>query len=188
MASTAPAALAGGQAVRLDDDGRAELGRKSLGGNGLPEAAIAPGRDAVLRTQVLGEALRAFEDRGVGARAERFDVGRIEAVDQARGQGRFRSHHDEVDGVVSAVGDEPVEFHDADIDAGGGFGDAAVARRAGQEIANGRGAKRPAQGMLASARSDDQDPHDPSPTLAPRLVRGRPPCIIGAAGRKARPA
>ena len=64
-------ALAGGQAVGLDDDRRAAPADEGLGLGGIAEAAVGGGRDAVFGAEILGEALGAFERGGGRASGRR---------------------------------------------------------------------------------------------------------------------
>ena len=90
-------ALAGRQAVGLDDDRRALRAHVGLGRRRGGEALVGGGRDAVRLAQVLGEALGAFELRRRLARAERLDAGGGEIVDDAGAERRLRADHHEVD-------------------------------------------------------------------------------------------
>ena len=77
-------AFTGGQPVRFDDDRQAQRLGVGFGRQRLAEAAIAAGRDAVIVAQILHEALGAFQDRALGAGAERLDARRFETVGTAR--------------------------------------------------------------------------------------------------------
>ena len=95
-------ALAGRQAVGLDDDGQLLRRQVGLGGARVGEAAVGGGGDRELAAQVLGEALRAFELGGRLGGAEDLDPGGREVVGEAGHQRRLGADHDEVDGVVAA--------------------------------------------------------------------------------------
>src|SRR3546814_2093373 len=58
---------------------------------GARAADIGRGRDRRARAEILGEALRAFEPRGVGARAEDGDVDLAQSIGEPRDERGFRS-------------------------------------------------------------------------------------------------
>ena len=76
-------ALAGGQAVRLHHDGRADHVQVGLGAVDAVEDAELGGRDAVALHELLGEDLAAFQPRGLLGGAEDAQVSRPEGVHDA---------------------------------------------------------------------------------------------------------
>ena len=152
-------AFAGGEPVGLDHDRRALRAQIGLGRRQRGEAFIGGGRDAVVAAQVLGEALGAFEPRGVLARAEGLDAGGFEIVDDAGAERRFRPDHDEIDGLVAAVRDHRGMVGNIERHADGLAGDAGIAGRAIELL--GQRARRdlPGQRMFAAAGAKNEDVH-----------------------------
>src|SRR3546814_10344546 len=85
--------------VGLDDDGNGKAfeHRECFLGGGA--AHIGGGRDRRARAEILGEALRAFEPRGGGARAEDGDVDLAQAIGETRDERGFGADDDEIDSV-----------------------------------------------------------------------------------------
>jgi hypothetical protein len=123
------------------------------------EAFIGGGRDAVVAAQVLGEALGAFEPRGILARAEGFDAGGFEIIDDAGAERGFRPDHDEIDGLVAAIRDHAGVVGDIKRHAGRFAGDAGIAGGAIELL--GQRARRdlPGQRMFAAAGAKNEDVH-----------------------------
>ena len=147
-------ALAGRQAVGLDDDGD-RLGfqvgeRRCL----VLEAAIGGGRNAELGAEILGKALGAFE-LGCGLRwPEHLDPRGGEIVGQAGHQRHLGPDHHKADIAIAAEADDGGVVGGIERHALGHLGDAGIAGRAiepGQQGARGNG---PGQGMLAPAGTD----------------------------------
>ena len=152
-------ALAGGEAVGLDDH-RRPLGADIVaGGAGAGEAAIGGRGDAGLGAEVLGEALRALEACRCAARPERRDAGGGEVVDQPRDQRRLRPDDDEVDVPRAAEGDHRAVVGDVEADQLGAFRDAGIARRGIEPGEPRRLRELPGKRMLPSARADEEDVH-----------------------------
>src|SRR3546814_8055637 len=82
-----------------------------------------------------------------------------EAVDEAEDQRALRADHHIVDGFLLHEGDEAVDILGGDGDTLGFLGDAGVARRAEQLVAERRGRDGPAQRMLAPAAAHNPDLH-----------------------------
>ena len=124
--------------------------------------------------EVLHEALGAFKPRRGGTGSERLDARRLERIHQARHQRGLGSDDNEVDGILLGEGDEGRHVLRADGDALRFGGDAGVAGRAVQGLAQGRGGNRPAQGMFAAAAAHHQNPH-----FQPRIPDSRGSCSTG---------
>ncbi len=154
-------ALSERQAVGLDHDGQVAGGDVCEGRGFVVVNGVTCGGDAVACHEGLGERLRALDLRG--------GLGRTEAADTCGGKGIHSSGHERVvrsdDGVVHAflkrIGDERVDVHRANGDAGDPVlpRDAGVARRY-DNLVHARAASQLAYDrMLASARSYDQNLH-----------------------------
>ena len=94
-------ALAGGEPVGLDHDGRALRARHGPGGGGVGEMAIGGGRRAAGVADLLGEAFRGLELRRGGGGAEDQQPCLAQAVGDARGQRRLGADDHEIDRIVS---------------------------------------------------------------------------------------
>ena len=154
-------ALARGESVRFDDDGRSLLLDVLLGRLGVGKALVLCGGDVVLLEEVLEETLGALEPGSVLGRAEARDVGSDEGIGDAVDEGRLGTDHDEADIVVLAEFDDGcvvgfLDVHDlnAVLD-----DDAGVAGRAEELATSGALLEAPAQGVLAPAAADDEDVH-----------------------------
>src|SRR6185437_5993864 len=123
------------------------------------KSPIARGRDVVSGAEILGEAFRAFERSRRGGGAERGDAGGFELVDESRDQRRLRPDDDEIDVFFLGESEDRVDIGRRDRHAGRFLGDAGIAWRAIKLVAQRRGGDRPAERMLASARSDHQYAH-----------------------------
>ena len=153
-------ALAGGEPIGLHDQGCAEFAREFLRRIRFVEALTARGRDPRRIADVFHEGFRAFELRAASASGPNDgDAGRRQAVDQARDQRRLGPDHDEIDLRSRGRRDDAVEVFAADRDAFGDLGDAPIAGRALETVAERGGGNFPAQRMLAPAAADDQNPH-----------------------------
>src|SRR5487761_1501988 len=169
-------ALAGGQPVGFHHDRRLVLLDVFLGRCRIGEAPVRRRRNVVLGAEILRERLGAFERGGRGGRTEAGDAVRPERIYQTGDQRSFGADHHEVDLLLLAQLDDTVDVGRRHRDAGGFVGDARIARRAEQRVAQRRRRDRPAQGVLASARSDHQHPQ------AALLTKGlfRPVSPVGA--------
>src|SRR5215831_14993642 len=123
------------------------------------EALVGGGRNVIGLTQILGEALGAFELRGRAARAEGLDAGRGEIVDDAGAERRLGADHDQIDVLRLAerdhrrvVGD--IERHQLAV-----AGDAGVARRAKEPLDQRTRRELPGERVLASAQAEEEDVH-----------------------------
>src|SRR3546814_898269 len=138
-----------------------------LGLAGGREAAVSRRRDPGTGAEVRHEALGPLQRRGRRRGAEGLDAGRGQPVDQAQDQRLLRPDHDEVDRVIPGEGDETVYVVGGDRHALRLPCDPGIAGSAPQLRAQGRGGDRPAEGMLPSAGTHDQDLHGGSPCSDP---------------------
>jgi hypothetical protein len=115
---------------------------------------------------LLGEALLPLEPRRCCARAG-ADYSRVgERIGEPRHERRLRAGHDEIDFIGARKGDQRRKIERAGGHSLRNRGDAGIARRApelGEQRARG---ERPAQRVLARARSHHQNPHAPPPRPA----------------------
>ena len=152
-------ALAGGEAVVLDDVRRAERieGRRDLVGGGA-EPRVG-GRHAGGGHHVLGERLRPLELRGRAGRAEAGDARGRDGVRDARDQRRLGSDDHQVGAELRRQRGDGGAGHRVDVVEGGDGRDAGVARR-GVHLVDARVARqREGQGVLAPAGTDHKRLH-----------------------------
>ena len=90
-------ALAGREAVGLDDQRRALRAHPAGVEARAREGGVGRGRDRVAAQEVLHEGLRALEPRGEPARAEAAQARGLEGVDDAEHQRTLGAHDREVD-------------------------------------------------------------------------------------------
>ena len=95
-------ALARREARCFDDDARVARGDVVVGSFVVGEDPALGGGDVGLAHELLGVGLVALDAGGRGRRAEDAQAGGLEAVDDARAQGRLRPHDGEID--VAAAG------------------------------------------------------------------------------------
>ena len=160
--------LAGGQAVRLDDDGRA-LGFDMGQSRGFLVPAEGPerrGRDGMPGAERLGEGLRALEPRCRGGRTESLDAGRPQPVDQSQHQRHFGSDHDQADPLGHRQRHQPHHVVGRHGQAACLLGDAGIARRAEHLLDQRRCRQHPAQRMLPPTGADHQHLHPERPVAA----------------------
>ena len=152
-------ALAGGEPVGLQHRRIRAARERREGLVAAAQDAMAGGRHAGGRHQLLRVDLRALQARRGLARAESRDPGVGERVDQALDQGRLGPDDHQVDGLIARGGDQAGYVLGTDVQAPGVVSDAGVPRRA-QQLRMPLGAgERPRDRMLAPAAADDQDPH-----------------------------
>ena len=123
-------ALARGKPIRLDHDRRAMLAHIGKRIGCVVETAISAGRNVEFGAERLGEALRSLEPRRLLAGPERLDAGAREIIDNAGGERRFRSDHDQIDLLALAKCDHRRMVGDIERHAFGFAGDAGIAGRA----------------------------------------------------------
>ena len=105
-------ALAGGKAIRLDDDGRAAAADIGPGRIGRSETLVVGGRNREFAAQVLGEALRALKLGGSFRRTESRNPAGLKIVDETGDEGHFRPDDHEVHLHEPAeIGHSPVVGH-----------------------------------------------------------------------------
>ncbi len=157
-------ALAGGEAVRLDDDttpvpGQLAGERARFGGR--VERAGACHRDPGGGRDLVAERLARLDPGSRRARPEHRDAGRLARIGHAGRQRRLRTDDDELRSDRPGRGDDrrPVERVD--------IGETADSRFGGHRVAAGPDVHRvharfhaqpPGQRMLAGTRADDEDP------------------------------
>jgi hypothetical protein len=107
-------ALAGGQAVGLDDDGRALLVDVGVCCGRLGKSLKTGRRDVVASHEALGEILGGFKLGGFLGRAEDLQTTGAENIDHASRQRRFRADDGEVDLVL--LGEISQGFRIGDVD------------------------------------------------------------------------
>jgi hypothetical protein len=122
-------ALAGGQAVGLDDDRRALGVHVGVGGGGVGEGLVLGRRDLVALQELLGEVLGAFELGGEPGRPEDRQAGGAEGVHDAGGQRRLGADHGEGDLLGPDEVDQRRDGGDGHVLDAGLAGGAGVARR-----------------------------------------------------------
>jgi len=154
-------ALAGGQAVGLDDDRRAVRTHVGQCGSELGEHRIARGGNVVAVQEILGEGLGAFQLRGHRARAEDAQAGGAETVDHAGHQRHFGADHGEIDFLLARKLEQAFEIVDGDIRVAHAAlaRGAGVARRHDHRAHPRRLLEFPRQRVLAPAVADDQNLH-----------------------------
>ena len=154
-------ALAGGQAIGLDDVGRLEPVQRRLGlGHGLVHA-IAGGRYAVPLQQALGKSLGGLELRRLCGGAEARDSRRRQTVRQTGRQRDLRPHHDQISLDLARQGGEALGVVGLQLGPNlAQAGDARITGRGHQARQQRRLRDLPGQGVFASAGSDKQDVHD----------------------------
>ncbi len=154
-------ALAGGQAVGLDYDGRALLAHIGEGFVHIGEVAVGGGGDVLAGQKVLGEGLGAFQLGSGLAGAEALQAAALEVVHQAVHQRRLGAddgqRHAFALGQVGQAGlIVDVQGHVFQLGVAGGAG---VARRHQHFLHLFRLRHFPGQGVLAATAADDQDFH-----------------------------
>ena len=154
-------ALAGGQTVGLDHDGRALLADVGDGLADVGEVAVGGGGNMVAGEKVLGEGLGAFQLRRALCRAEAAQAGVTEGVHHAQHQWRLGADDGLGDVVVAGEGHQGVDVLHAD----GDVFHLGLVRRAGvaggdEDLFHTRRLRRlPGQGVLAPAAADYQYLH-----------------------------
>ena len=149
-------ALAGGQAVGLDDDRRALGVDVGVGRGRVGEGLELGGRNAVAGHEALGEILGAFELRGCLGRAEDAQAAGAEDIDDAGGQRRFRTDDGQVDVLARRRVGQRVDVGDGQVL------QLVLARRAGVAggdqnlLQAGRLGETPGQRVFAAAGTDDE--------------------------------
>ena len=149
-------ALAGGEAVGLDDDRRTLAVDVGVRRGDVRKGLVGGGRDLVPHHEALGEILRALELRGFLGRAENLQAARAENVHDAGGERRFRADDGEVHAfLLGEIGERlrVGEVHVLQL---------VLARRAGVAggdkdfLQAGRIGQAPGQSVFAAAGADDE--------------------------------
>ena len=154
-------ALAGGQAVDLDDDAArgwdAELSHRRHRLFERGRLAPARGGHAGLLHRALRERLRALELRRRSGGAERRVTLLRERVDEASDERRLGTDDGEIDTLARDRLDDPADVFDADVEQPRIARDPRVARSTQQLGALGRARKRPHDRVLAPPGADDEN-------------------------------
>ena len=153
-------ALAGGQAIGLDDDGSAVLLEVCRCRRLVLEAAIGGGGDVVPGADILGEALGAFKLGREFRGAEDLDADGAEIIGKACDQRALRPHHDQGDGLGFAKCDDCPVIADIDISDAGELCYAGIAGGAKQRVAQRAGGDRPGQRMFAATGANEKNVHE----------------------------
>ena len=152
-------ALAGGEAIGLDDDRRALFVDVRLRLTGGGESRVAGRRDAVAEHERLGEILRRLELRGGLPRPEDAQARLDERVDHAIGERRLGPDHGEVDALLLREGEQIGDRRDGDIVEAVLRRGAAVTRR-DEYLLHARALRQlPGHRVLAAAAADDEEFH-----------------------------
>lgn len=94
-------ALAGGEAVSLDDQGSAAVGDEGMSRLGVVEHGAFGSGHAGLLHEILGEIFAAFELGAVAVRTEAGDAGHVHGVGDAEHEGKFGTGDNQVDLFLS---------------------------------------------------------------------------------------
>ncbi|MDT4815202.1 hypothetical protein FQZ97_482260 [compost metagenome] len=153
-------ALARGQAVGLDHDGRAllfQVGQRRLD---FGEVLVVGGGDLVAGQEVLGEGLGALQLGRAGSGAEDGELAAAEQVDHAFHQRRFRADDGELHVLLGEVGQLLQGQHvDGDVLALG-FGSRAGVAGGDEDLLDARVLRDlPGEGVFATAAADDEYVH-----------------------------
>ena len=153
-------ALAGGQAVGLDHQGRAHFDHMVFGDFRIAEHRTAGRGHLCPVHDLLGKGLAALKPRAIGVRTETGDARLAHAVHNAQGQRQFGAGHHQIDLFPAG------QIHQC-VQVVGGHRHIDRARAAGASVAGSHKnftdpralAKFPDQGMLAPAGTDHKDAH-----------------------------
>ncbi len=107
-------ALAGGQAVGLDDDRRAFLTQVRQRGLDFGEVLVFRRRDVMTREEIFGEGFGAFKLRRAFRWAEDFQPCGTERIDNANYQRRFRANDGQVNLLALRKAQQRRNIGDAD--------------------------------------------------------------------------
>ena len=148
-------ALAGSQAIGLDDDRCALFLNIGLGGFAIGKGGVSCRRDVVFLHEVLGKDFGPFH-LGCGlVRAKDSQAFGLGQVGNAFGQGDFRADDEHVDAFVFGIVRDGVQIGQGDVDALGDFTHSGAAGN-GIELIDARALSQfPGQSMFAAAAADD---------------------------------
>src|SRR5690606_10859627 len=164
-------ALAGGEAVGLDDDRGAAALDVRMGRGGVGEGLVGGRRDAMALHEGLGEILGGFELRRRARRTEDLESARTEDVDDSLGQRRLGADDGEADLLALGERGEGQRVGNRDVARPGFARGAAVARRDDDLLDPGRARQAPGQRVFAPARADHEDLHAVSWSSNTALVK-----------------
>ena len=169
-------ALAGGEAVRLDDDGESVRRKCRLCLHGISEYFGLARRDACRVHDLLGEALGTFHARAGGDGTERLYPRLLQRVHEPDHQRGFGTDHDEVRFFRLRPSDNALDIVRLDRDTFCDLGDTGVTGRGIKLVLFRIVRKSPRNRMFTSARTDYQNLHMIFPpqfsTFNPRLTTG----------------
>ncbi len=152
-------ALACGQAISLDDDGRAVLVHIGMRCRSVFEGGVGGGGNVVPRHEVLREGFGAFELGGGARRTENFQAAGAKAIDDACGQRRFGPDHGVGDFFAHAERGQLFGVGHLQVLQPGVERGAAVAGRDIDLLYPRRLRQLPGDGVFTSAGADDEEFH-----------------------------
>ena len=161
-------ALAGGETIGLNDDGRTLGGDIGPGGGGFGEAGIGGRRGGAGVADFLGEGFGGFEFGRCRRGPEGEQACGPGGIRHARGKGGLWPDDDEVDGVFFAEGDDGGAGQDVDVGTFGKLRDACIAGGDDEAVCLGVLLDGPGEGMFAAPGAEDEDVH----VLRPLLMAG----------------
>ncbi len=151
--------LASSETVGLDHDRRATLRDERLGGVRVLERSMQRRRNVVPDHEGLGEVLGRFELRRGASRPEDAQAGFAKRVDHARSERRLRADHRQIDAFLLREGDELGHPGDGDV-LQPVFRCRTAVARGDENLLHFRAVEKPpGEGVLASARADDEQFH-----------------------------
>ncbi len=151
--------LSTGEPIGFDHHRNAEVSERSECIMHSIDADIICGRDRIGAAQVLCEPLGPLELGRCGAGPERCDASCAKSVGNTSNQRCFGPNDNEIDAPTSCQGDDAGAVARIDRDAFRPACDSRIARRRDQRIAARRLPKPPCEGILASARPQQQNIH-----------------------------
>ena len=152
-------ALAGGQSVRLHDDGKSVARERGLRLRGVRKHLGLAGRHARGVHDLLRETLRALHARTGGNRTERGDSEREKLIDEALHQRRLGTDHDEVGIVLARPLRDGLDVFRADGDIRRNRRRSRIAGRTEQLVLLGILRQTPGDRVFTSATANNQNLH-----------------------------
>ena len=152
-------ALARGEAVGLDHDGRTRAVNVGMRGSRIGERGMRRRRDAMAHHEVFREILGAFELRRLLHRSENAVAGGLHGIDQARGERRLGPDHGQRDIIFfNKINYLLISIEDDILQPVLARG-TGIARRDKHLLHPRRLREFPRQRVLAAAAADDEDFH-----------------------------
>ena len=152
-------ALAGGQAIGLDDDGRALLIDVGMGERRVGEGLVGSGRDLMPLHEGLGKGLRAFKLRRRLRRAEDAQATGTEVIDDAAGEWPFRADDRQRDLFALGEFGQVLEVGERQVVQPAVTGGAAIARCDIDRLNLGRLQELPGDRVFAATGADHENLH-----------------------------